>query len=147
MQNSKKVFYHGTNKDFLDFDMRYATRGTKASLGLLGFFFTPNAELASDFCRNDWTSKRSRYKKGANIKPVHLNITNPYIIEPLEIIQISNGLYGGIEIFKEGLIRDGYDGVIINDDKNSKDFIKKLNEFNFEQYVAFYLEQIQSVFT
>jgi len=142
---AEDILYHGSDRAFSVFNDSRVTKGNEACLGELGFFFTPDAELAGDFCKEEWYSKESKYKNGACIYPVRVTLQSPYMIAPLRLIQISNSGDNAIGEFREKLIVNGYDGVIIEKDDESPDFIKELGEFRMEQVVAFYPEQIRSI--
>jgi hypothetical protein len=72
------VCYHGTDKEFNEFNFNHLGSGTKATLGFLGFYFTEDKSLSVDFTRRKWSSKTSKLKSGSRIIEVFLNIRNPY---------------------------------------------------------------------
>jgi hypothetical protein len=98
---------------------------------------------------NEWEKityyrKRLDFGYGANVMPVYLCIQNPKEMSFNEVYSIGGGLnedYEKVEEkakkLKQNLISKGYDGIKIlpNDDNE---------EAEFEQYVAFYPNQIKS---
>jgi hypothetical protein len=120
------VVYHGTNKDFKEFDVKKTHSIERRSdyVGK-GIFFTKNIETAEKY------SIQAKLKTGEttiNIKPVYLKIENPLIINNYEkdMKKVFNffGDEDGINYFKikkenpeniqRELIKRGYDGLIDN---------------------------------
>ncbi|MFZ9661402.1 MAG: hypothetical protein ACO29O_05935, partial [Chitinophagaceae bacterium] len=93
-----KVFYHGTKGDIGNvFDT--SNRG----LIVKGAYFTTDPEEAHHYATNaSWNIK-------PNIIPVHLKMTNPYIMNKV------NGMYTK-PLKREELIAKGHDGIILNNE-------------------------------
>ena len=145
------VVYHGTTKDFSQFDEKYATKNTNEN-GNLGFFFTPDSELAEDFTRYSWTKRASKLKRYSSVIPVYLSIKNPKYITARQFTTLSNA-----KEKKQQYIDEGYDGIIITafTDEDREAWInlfsagfgtESIKEFDKNQYVAFYPSQIKSAY-
>lgn len=143
------VVYHGSDSSFDSFDSAVLGKQTKAKSARSGFFFTDDPTLASDYTAaggysvedgdlfgasfNEWASA----KKGAQVYPVYLSITNPKVIE-----------YGGQEYreiaFSDALMQakaDGHDGAIF---RNARDPLYDTYDVPADIYVVFQPEQIKS---
>ncbi len=143
------VVYHGSDSSFDSFDSSALGKQTKAKSARSGFFFTDDPTLASDYTAaggysvedgdlfgasfNEWASA----KKGAQVYPVYLSITNPKVIE-----------YGGQEYreiaFSDALMQakaDGHDGAIF---RNARDPLYDSYDVPADIYVVFEPEQIKS---
>jgi hypothetical protein len=140
------VVYHGTTKDFTIFDIKFGGKQTKVDWGKLGFFFSPNKQLAEDFTRYNWSSPTSKIKKGSKVLATFLSIKNPYIISARKFTMTQET--GSKERIKS--IDNGYDGWIIEkmDNDGYESFsrlfgINSAKEFKDSQYAAFYPNQIK----
>jgi hypothetical protein len=138
------VVFHGRSSYFTEFSDKYAGKYTTDS-GKLGFFFTDSFELAFDFTRNKWANEKSKQRKNANIIECFLNIKNPELLEGRRFTMLHNPLE-----FKEYLISEGNDGInIVPMEKDDLDSWIRIfgtigiKEFMFNQYVAFYPNQIK----
>lgn len=143
------VVYHGSDASFDMFSGDALGSKTSAKSARLGFFFTDDAALASDYTAiagwnegdgesfgasfNDWSSA----KKGAQVYPVYLSVQNPKVID-----------YAGAEYrevaFSKALkdARDeGHDGAIF---RNARDSVYDTHDVPADIYVAFHPEQIKS---
>lgn len=143
------VVYPGSDSSFDSFDSSALGKQTKAKSARSGFFFTDDPTLASDYTAaggysvedgdlfgasfNEWASA----KKGAQVYPVYLSITNPKVIE-----------YGGQEYreiaFSDALMQakaDGHDGAIF---RNARDPLYDSYDVPADIYVVFEPEQIKS---
>jgi hypothetical protein len=136
--NKPIVVYHGTKDDI---DMFMQGQPNKKDAGWLGdgFYFTDNPELASTY---------AEYLKsgpeGANVIPVYLSIKNPYeaTIKDKEYLMMADrrGDKSALKEFTDNLIKQGYDGVVL-------DYKKQMGVTEpVKEYVAFNPEQIKSVF-
>ena len=128
------VVYHGSGKLFDTFD-------TKS--GFLGSWFTNKKTNADNIAKGIVFDNENQYTY-----PVYLNIKNPKIYDMAEDIggvkdthfQLSNEInkFSNTEEFKNSLIKQGYDGIIIKntklDDKTGSD-----------DYIVFNPNQIKSV--
>ena len=140
------VVYHGTTKEFNIFDLKFASKQTKVDWGFLGFFFTPNKDLAQDFTRNSWSNKNSKLRKGSKVIECFLSVKNPE-----KILAIKFTMMGGHgKEYRNNSIQNGFNGWIIEKfDKDDRDSwirifgIDSVKEFDYDQYVAFYPEQIK----
>jgi hypothetical protein len=136
--NKPIVVYHGTKDDI---DQFMQGKPNKKDAGWLGdgFYFTDNPELASTY---------AEYLKsgpeGANVLPVYLSIKNPYeaTIRDKEYLMMADrrGDKVALKEFTDNLIKQGYDGVVL-------DYKKQMGVTEpVKEYVAFKPEQIKSVF-
>lgn len=106
--NRPLIMYHGTNKEFTKFEKE---KIGKKLLSGKGFYFDSNKSIAKKF--------------GKNIISCYLKIENPFIIDERE-----NSLNNQQKIYKntEELIKQGYDGIIIIDDKGRECVIFEPNQ-------------------
>jgi hypothetical protein len=136
--NKPIVVYHGTKDDI---DQFMQGKPNKKDAGWLGdgFYFTDKPELASTY---------AEYLKsgpeGANVLPVYLSIKNPYeaTIRDKEYLMMADrrGDKVALKEFTDNLIKQGYDGVVL-------DYKKQMGVTEpVKEYVAFKPEQIKSVF-
>ena len=108
--------YHGSNADFTVFDNNKIGTATGFPMYGEGFYFTDSKSEATDYSGNSAISKGKMYE-------TYLDIKNPYMADAMKDAGALN---------KNELIKQGYDGVIINngDSKN---------------YVVFNSNQIKNV--
>ena len=134
------VVYHGTTKNFTTFDK--STIG-RANAGRVGFFFTPDESLATDFTRYKWQNTDSKLKPNAHNIASFLNVRTPLTITARQYVM--NIL--------DNTDMTGYDGIIITPfdegDKRAWDSLfggKKSGskEFDNNQYAALSPNQIKS---
>ena len=106
--NRPLIMYHGTDKEFTKFEKE---KIGKKLLSGKGFYFDSNKSIAKKF--------------GKNIISCYLKIENPFIIDERE-----NSLNNQQKIYKntEELIKQGYDGIIIIDDKGRECVIFEPNQ-------------------
>ena len=125
-----KVLYHGTADDFSEFRQNHPHKKDLGWLGK-GFYFTNSPSLANSY---------AMMKSGSseNVMPVHLAIKNPFHATMDHKNTIKHALINGDEDaperFRDHLIKNGHDGVIL--DYGTKDKVK--------EYVAFHPHQIKS---
>jgi hypothetical protein len=136
--NKPIVVYHGTKDDIEQFMKGQPNKKDAGWLGD-GFYFTDKPELASTY---------AQYLKsgpeGANVLPVYLSIKNPYeaTIRDKEYLMMADrrGDKAALKEFTDNLIKQGYDGVVL-------DYKKQMGVTDpVKEYVAFKPEQIKSVF-
>ena len=140
------LVYHGTTKNFTEFNLKHAGKNTTES-GELGFFFTPDYSLSVDFTRHKWSKgEKSKLKKNSHVLSVYLSVKNPMIIGGRQFM-----LLNSISEYRAYLIEEGYDGLIIEkfDEGDRTSYIRLwgkdgIKEFESNQYVAFYPNQIKS---
>jgi len=107
------VVYHGTDAEFDTFDM---SKG-RANMDIKGSFFSP------------WELDAKGY--GKNVRAFYLSIANPANEQTAyAALRKYQGQNNAGEKAKQDLIKQGYDGVINNN----------------EEYIAFYPTQIKSVY-
>lgn len=139
------IMYHGTNKSFDSFIMKHAdSKKLKSPLGLLGFFFTGSSDLASAFSKVRWSKESSKYKRNANVLPCYLSIDSPYMMSTYEFVQLSNRSDDKVRQTRDSLMSN-YDGIIVQKPE-ADEFPTVHIEFPTEQYIAFYPQQIKSIF-
>jgi hypothetical protein len=133
----KQRVYHGTRTSFDEFKHG---KGKDTDFGRFGrgYYFTPDADLASAYTRNE---------TGGNVMPVYLSIKNPYMFKGSESQELLRKLGGGpepkdmsseegkrwAEAVREGLEAMGHDGYM---DATDSKYAKEI--------VAFYPNQIKS---
>lgn len=144
---NQKIYYHGTNKDFKQFSIPNNSRNIKSPLGLLGIYFTSDPQLASNFTKVCWNNPVSKYKKGANVIPVKLKLTNPIELPAKKFIQLG-GLSDSFLInFRKNLIEKGYDSIVFKKPLESDFYYDVLiDEFSTDQIVVFDNKNIQFLY-
>lgn len=118
--------YHGTSaSDIEQYNTKPDARGVSAPQSVLGAWFTDSPKRASGYA----------YKEGGNVRPVEIDIKNPYTLTRLEAadINIKGRNPDAYLALRHRLEKEGYDGVIVE-------------ESGGKSYVAFYPEQIKSIF-
>ena len=143
---SPMVMYHGTNSNILKFNKNKIGKNFPETSK--GFYFTNRPRMAgiySDSMANavsEWNPKSKfskEVKPGANIVPVYLSLKNPKIIDitnndnyfsPENLLDENNG-----KVVLDAK-KEGYDGLIIKKNVNSK--------FSHSVVVAFEPTQIKS---
>lgn len=134
------VVYHGSaGKEFTVFSRRKLGRHNDNIVSKLGFFFTPDKDIADDYAyQASWNlapDDKPHTGDDQRIYSVYLAISNPIVIDATKI----DGFVAGAEELAR-LVKDaktkGHDGAIINnwDDGSGADV----------QYIAFKPEQIKS---
>ena len=111
------IVYHSTNKEFDTFKLKGLSKG---------FFFSTSSDV-NMFPR--LFDKERPYSNNASIVPVYLSIKNPKIIDYYS----SDPYFENIEIFAAK--KDGYDGLIINQDND----IKTIVAFSNKQIKSIYI--------
>lgn len=104
------VVYHGTTNTFEKF---FQKEGTKSPSRLIGFFFSPSAEMASQH-----VAKRSSGEPGSQVYPVYLSVKNPYVESVMDHMDMNVWTASKIKKWKQSLIDKGYDGVYIKPSKS-----------------------------
>ncbi len=130
------VVYHGTHRDFSAFD----AKAPSTHIPLPGFYFTPDAKIASAFAENGARMTENRAGRafqpvGASVMPAYLSMKNP-----LEVDASEGAMKGFVseKVIKEVILdarRKGHDGVILRGWKDGSGPV---------QYIAFEPEQIKS---
>ena len=130
------VVYHGTHRDFSAFD----AKAPSTHIPLPGFYFTPDAEIASAFAENGARMAENRAGRafqpvGASVMPAYLSMKNP-----LKVNASEGAMKGFVseKVIKEVILdarRKGHDGVILRGWKDGSGPV---------QYIAFEPEQIKS---
>jgi hypothetical protein len=136
------VAFHTTDKNFTIFNVGAGATDISRNpnyTGKLGSWFTApslydaeyeagNAENAVSF---------SEGKEGDNTMLVHLSIQNPMEYEGFEDLQDDRNSYSTVEKFKQALIAQGYDGVVVRNSMTD-------GNVDRDDWVAFYPTQIKS---
>ena len=147
------VVYHGTSADFDSFSAN-AESITGHPSSALGFYFTQSQKVAEKFSRMKsdkpfWNPDWSDFSEGARILPVFLSIKNPKVLQAREFTDLFvTPDYSKVRDFKdfhslkEKYIKDGYDGILIKKTPGGDAYLG--NEYIYDQYVAFYPNQIKS---
>lgn len=147
------VVYHGTDKEFSEFD-RNAKSKTGHPSSRLGFFFTKSKELAEGFSRDNTSSSGFGFANTSNniTMPLFLNIRNQKVLSRVEftneigVTKTSTEEYGflrtpeGWADLHKQYVDEGYDGIKIERDR--KYSVPK--EYLEDSYVAFSPTQIKS---
>jgi hypothetical protein len=98
--------FHGTKGDFTEFDAS-AQKATDSGFFGKGFYFSPSAEEASAYAEKAGSIQEAI--PGANVRPVFLDIKNPF--KAFGSASMDN--FGGTpEEITKTLMAKGYDGVI-----------------------------------
>jgi hypothetical protein len=117
--------YHGTNQVFTEFDFSKAGLSTSdiCNTSTYGAFFTENITYARDY------AKYATYNGGQEvILQAEIHIQYPLEITEAELAELENP-----EEYKQFIIDDGYDGLII------------YTTHGEIEYCCFYPEQIKSL--
>lgn len=127
------VVYHGTSADFSKFDLNKLGDNTRIESGELGFFFSSKSYLANSYseiaANGGWANKLG--KGSPSVYPVYLSIKKPKKYDSASLFYKDADKYKGkLNEWRNELISQGYDGVIVRDD--------------FEEVIAFSPEQIKS---
>jgi hypothetical protein len=130
--------FHGTKDDIESFMKGQQNKKDAGWLGD-GFYFTDSPELASTYAEY-----LKQGPEGANVMPVYLSLKNPYeaTIKDKEFLMMADrrGDKQALKDFTDKLIKDGYDGVVL-------DYKKQMGVTEpVKEYVVFKPEQIKSVF-
>lgn len=157
------VVYHGTDKDFSEFEKSDSRTGHPSSA--LGFYFSTKPSVADRFNRDKSNLgafadiANQPFAGGASTLPVFLSIKNPKVLTANQFMDLMVDLKAPP---KEGTgwlrtedgwsaLREQYgpehDGVLIQA-KDGRDIYRgsALEEYAADQYVAFNPTQIKSVF-
>lgn len=134
------VVYHGTDADFREFEQLQGRHPTSG----MGFFFTEDADVASVFAGEE----------SANVRPVYLSIRRPFrmtwkqftdqFVKPA--LRDDWGTADKVSDFVATLVSDGYDGIRINRQRESRAMVEMYgkSEYHAPTWVAFEPEQIKS---
>jgi DNA-binding transcriptional MerR regulator len=136
------VAFHTTDKDFNIFSVgaNVSDRAINPNYsGKLGSWFTAPSLYDGDYEAGnaEGAVSFSEGKEGDNTMLVHLSIQNPKEYEGFEDLQEDRNSYSSVAKFKQALIDQGHDGVVV---RNS------LTDGNVDRddWVAFYDTQIKS---
>ena len=129
------VVYHGTSRNFLDFEVRAESHDT-------GIFFSRDTEYAGGYANQ---FDQAGLTPGANIRPCYLAIRNPFfcLMKPTDI-ELKIGKRGAFtQAVIDHLIQQGFDGVItgMTDYEVEKGY-RSIS--NAEEIVAFNPSQVRS---
>jgi len=113
---SPKVVYHGTADSIDSFDFDHPNRNDTGWLGT-GVYLTDDPTLAKIYADQKANKKASGRLPddgvGANILPMYARLENPYMATLDEKQQIRQGGRAAADGFRDKLIAEGYDGVIM----------------------------------
>ena len=128
------VVYHGTNRDFREFDVDKRT--DKHGRQLIGAFFSANSEYASSY------GSASGDTTGRSVIPAYVKLTNPLVINEDTTSGVSDFQYGKLTSidFLEKTKASGYDGIIYNWND------AELGNNPFHEVVVFSANDIKSKF-
>ena len=124
-ENGKPMdLYHGTTRVFEEFDLGQAGTTTDEGWFGRGFYFTPDPVMASGFTA---TYAPNGETMSGPVMPVHLSIQKPFDFRHGKIpkgIEVEQGRYGiqpNVKQttpgqFRDALIKEGYDGVLVYED-------------------------------
>ena len=93
--------YHGTERDFTEFNTNPEPRAVSAPQSVLGSWFVEDPQRAGDYA----------FGEGGNIMPSHVSLTNPYFADRNEIASLGNS--ENARDFRSKLIKAGYDGITV----------------------------------
>jgi hypothetical protein len=149
--NQPLVLYHGTTNTFDKFKRPSEIKNVKRG-GIVdtdGIFFSANPNTANTYARR--LGFDEDFKEGAQVRPVYLNIENPYVINddsiPNKLKKFITEMRGN-EYFGDSnkvarkdqidkLIEQGYDGIIV---KHKPKFMQE----NRNEYIVFNDNQVLS---
>lgn len=150
----KDVMYHGTNENFSQF-YPYAKPKTQGGENLHGsgaMFFTPDRELANKYTgANKTDSTHPKMKEtggyhawppesihGGNVMPVHLNMTNPLVVDA------EGKMYHQVEHHILGAKKKGHDSVILKNVVDAPGSGGSLQTHKHDAHIVFNPKQIKS---
>lgn len=138
------VVYHGTTSDFSSFDSSKLKSSSKHDASDFGFFASVNPNVASTFAGRffDWDTMSSGYKEGAQLLPLFVSIQNPFVITANEFTRRFFLNKESPSDFKKQLKKKGFDGILIQADKDVAAKVHK--EFEHDSWVAFHPSQLKS---
>ena len=133
MTGVPSTLYHGTSTSFSEFSISEcgSKNGTGYPLGFLGIYFTECPVLASKFCKNKWSSSRSKYKKGSHVIPVNLVADSIKVMNPIEWIRYSGSPKEELISLRKDLISQGYDCIRVESSA-----VHCVDELYVAQYIA-----------
>jgi len=105
------VVYHGTTDSFDQFDLDHPNKYDNGFLGK-GIYLTDREELAQTYA----TNKKVKTKAPAEDKkvmPLYVRLENPYLATAEDKNIIKRGGAAASAAFRDKLIREGYDGAIM----------------------------------
>ena len=126
------VVYHGTARDFESFDPTKFGANTRATNDELGFFFTSKPFLSDNYAELAGKGGWNNAEPGSPVVyPVHLSIKNPKTYKTAtEFYRDGDARAGNHGAWREDLIAQGYDGVVVRGD--------------FEEVIVFDPKQVKS---
>jgi hypothetical protein len=112
------VVYHGTARDFESFDPTKFGANTRATNDELGFFFTSKPFLSDNYAELAGKGGWNNAEPGSPVVyPVHLSIKNPKTYKTAtEFYRDGDARAGNHGAWREDLIAQGYDGVVVRGD-------------------------------
>lgn len=122
---SPLVIYHGTADNINEFDFNHPNRKDTGWLGT-GVYTTDSPILAKMYADQKAQRKRTAGMQdgtGANIMPLYARLENPYMATLADKEQIRSGGRKAADAFREKLIAEGYDGVIMPIDNQSNEIV------------------------
>lgn len=129
-----KPAYHGTIYNFPRFMLSDGSSNPHPTAGL-GVFTTNSPREATEYALQAAKQKGMKpFEAGENIRPVNVELKNPYKMSPEKWAKLSSMPKEKIEKIKQDLMKQGYDGLILNEGRD------------IENYVSFYPEAVKSVF-
>ncbi len=121
---SPKVIYHGTADSIEAFDFEHPNRNDTGWLGT-GVYATDDPTLAKIYAEQKAQKKRTGRIPddgvGANIMPMFARLENPYIATLDEKQEIRLGGRKAADGFRDRLVAEGYDGVIMPNNPGGRD--------------------------
>ena len=129
---SPMVVYHGTNKDFQQFNLSEKSGVLPDTESFEAVFFTSNPTQAGSL------ASLGRGMEGVNVRPAYVNLKNPMVIDS---VQEYGNVTGRKKLIKRAKAL-GHDGVIIKATLDrAEDGVEKLTHV-----IAFNEKQIRSIF-
>ena len=112
------VVYHGTNADIVKFDLAHPDRKDTGWLGT-GVYLTD-----SEFVAGEYASQKVRRGGGNQVlMPLYARIENPYYATLEDKNRIRRSGRAGADAFSSFLVKEGYDGVILNYDGGGTEYV------------------------
>lgn len=140
------VVYHGTRRDFAEFEIGHDAHTANPS-NTLGIFFTSSPGVADGFAMHYG-------KRGGdpNVRPCYLNIQRPWTINAMQFTSLftrysthhQGDTSGFIETIRDNLEIKGFDGIRVTPFAGYAR--NPTYEFDNDVWVVFYPSQIRSMF-
>lgn len=139
------VAFHGSSKDFSQFntEQNRTVRNPNWLGGLGSWFAAPSLssnnydEGNAEYMAESFAETKNLGAYGTSVYPVYLSIKNPYDGSDHETLVDEVSEAGGQKSFREGLIKKGYDGIVLRNSHTDGDVTR-------DDWIAFHPTQVKS---